>query len=215
MKFKKLVSVFLGVLFLLGAGALLANAAVNPQENQEQGKQVKEEFAAWMNNPMGAIKTGQVMITIERWSTPEERQQLIAAFKQGGNDALHKNEALHKVLIKLPSVGYIRVPRTTAWELHYAYQFPTSDGGRQIVIATNRKIGFQEASMDNMSMDYPFELIQMDLDAQSKGEGRLSLATRIIVSKDGSGIELENYGQEPVMLESIHKRTEKDKEPEK
>jgi len=206
MKLQNLVSVFLGILFLLGAGARLAKAAEDPQE-----KQVKEEFAAWMNNPLGAIKTGQVMITIERWSTPEERQKLIAAFKQGGNDALHK------VLIELPSVGYIRVPRTTAWELHYAYQFPTSDGGRQIVIATDRKVGFREASMDTMSLDYPFELIQMQLDAQNKGEGRLSLATRIIVSKDGSGIELENYGQEPVMLENIHKRTEKDKEekPEK
>ncbi len=209
MRIQRLASVILGVLFLLGAGALLASAADNPQEKQEQEKQVKEEFAAWMNNPMGTIKTGQVMITIDRWSTPEERQELIKAYKEGGN------KAMYKVLIKMPSVGYIRIPRTTAWELHYAYQFPTSDGGRIIVISTDRKIGFNEASMDVMSMDYPFEMIQMKLDAQNKGEGRLSMATRILVSKDGSGFELENYGQEPVALTNIHHKTEKDKEPEK
>ena len=43
----------------------MANAAANPQE-----KQVKEEFGAWANNLFGAVKTGQVLITIERWSTP-------------------------------------------------------------------------------------------------------------------------------------------------
>ena len=208
MRFRKLVSVFLGILFLAGAGALLANAADNPQEKQEQEKQVKEEFAAWMNNPMGTIKTGQVMITIERWSTREERQELIKAFKEG------KQEALYKLLIKMPEVGYIRVPRTTAWPLHFAYQFPTSDGGRFIVIATDRKIGFNEARSGSMSMDYPFEFIQMQLDADSKGEGRLSLASRIVVSKDGGGFELENYGQDPVALTNIHHKTEKDKEPE-
>jgi hypothetical protein len=205
MRIRKLAGFFLGVLFLLGAVALLANAA------GAQEKPQKEEFAAWAVNLGGAIKSGQVMITIERWSTPEERNQLIAAFKEKGQDGLFK------VLTKMPSVGYIRIPQTTAWTLHYAYQFPQEDGGRVIIIGTDRKVGMREAASSTRSMDYPFELIQMKLDKDGKGEGKLSAATKISLSKDGTRIELENYGTAPVSLENIHRvgEKEKEKEPEK
>jgi hypothetical protein len=189
MRFQKLVSVFLGVLFLLGAGALLANAAQEPQ--------VTEEFSAWAVNMGGAIKSGTVYITIERWSTPEERAQLIAAFQKGAQDELLK------VLQKMPKVGFIRLPQTLAYELHYAFQFPTEDGGRNIVIATDRKIARGEVMSGTRSMDYPFELIQMKLDAKGEGEGKLSFATKIYVTEDGKNIALENYGTTPVALNNI------------
>lgn len=208
MRFQKLASVFLGILFLLGAGARLASAADNPQE-----KQPKEEFAAWANNLGGAVKSGQVLITIERWSSPEERNQLIAAFNKGGQ------EEMMKVLTKFPSVGFIRLPRTLSYELHYAYQWPQPDGGRIIIIATDRKISAQEVRSNPISMDYPYELIQMEVNKEGKGEGRVSWATKISKGKDG--IELENYSTAQVVLQSVHmigdsaKEKEKEKEPEK
>jgi hypothetical protein len=210
MRLNKLAPVFIGALLLLGTGALLARDAEDPQE-----KPLKEEFAAWAVNLGGAVKSGQVMITIERWSTPEQRQQLVDAFTEGGQDKLFK------VMTKMPGVGYIRLPRQTGWTLHYAYQFPTEDGGRNIIIATDRKVGFQEARSDYRSMDYPFELIQMKLDAEDKGEGKVSFAVKISKQKDGSGIELENYGTIPATLQNIHrvgkddKDKDKEKEPEK
>ena len=186
MRIQKWAVVFLGVLFLLGAG--LVNAAQEPQ--------VKEEFSAWAVNMGGAIKSGTVYITIERWSTPEERAQLIAAFQKGAQDELLK------VLQKMPKVGYIRLPQTLAYDLHYAFQFPTPDGGRNIVIATDRKIARGEVTGGSRSMDYPIELIQMKLDAKGEGEGKVSFATKIYVTDDGN-IALENYGTAPVALNNI------------
>jgi len=197
MRIQKSLSVFLGVLFLLGACALLANAAEDPQE--------KEEFTAWAVNMGGAIKSGTVQITIERWSTPEERDALIAAFQMGGQDELLK------ALTKAPKVGYIRVPQTLAYDLHYAYQWPAEDGGRTIVIATNRKISAWEARNQPRSMDYPFELIQMKLDAKGEGEGKLSFATKIYVSEDGKSIALENYGTTPVQLKNVRAKAKEAK----
>ncbi len=183
--------VFLGALLLLGAGALLAGAADDPQDKPQKG----EKFAAWAVNLGGAgsaIKSGQVMITIERWSTPEERQQLVDAFSEGGQGKLFE------VLTKMPGVGYIRLPTQTDWAFHYAYQFPTGDGGRKIIIATNRKVGFQGAYSYSRSIDYPFELIQMKLDAEDKGEGKVSFAVTFRLEMlDGSGIELGNDGTIP------------------
>jgi len=36
-----------------------------------------------------------------------------------------------------------------------------------------------------------------------QGEGKLSVATKITISKDGKEIELENYSTQPVLLQSV------------
>ncbi len=199
MKNKKSLPVFLGILALVVAGVLLPSTTANAQE--------QETFTAFAINMGGAISSGTVKIVIDRWSTPEERNDLIAAFKAGGQDEMLK------VLQKLKKVGYISLPRTLGYDLHYAYQFPAEDGGRTIVIATDRRIVPGEVWNQTRSMDYPFELIQMRLDAEGKGKGTLAWATKIYVSEDGTHIELENYGTQPVMLNEITAKTKKPKEP--
>jgi hypothetical protein len=189
MRIQKLISVFLGVVFFLGAGALLARAAQEPQAT--------EEFTAWVDQQAGVMKAGMVTIKIERWSTPEERAELTRAFKQGGQDEMFK------VLQRLPKAGVILFPETPAYDLRYAYQFPAKDGGRTIVIGTDRKIARDKVTAGSPSMDYPFELIQMLLDAKGEGEGHAAFGVKISVSKDGSGIELESYVDTPMMLKNI------------
>jgi hypothetical protein len=199
MKKKNLLPVFLGVLGLVGAGVLLPSATANAQE--------QETFTAFVVNMGGVISTGTVKIVIDRWSTPEERNELIAAFKSGGQDELLK------VLQKLQKVGYISLPKTLGYELHYAYQWPAEDGGRTIVIATDRRITPGEVWDQTRSMDYPFELIQMKLNAEGKGNGVLAWAVKIQVSKDGTRLELEKYSTNDVMLNNITAKVKKPKEP--
>lgn len=142
-------------------------------------------------------QAGFVQITIERWSTPEERQALVDAFAQKGADGLLS------ALQQAPPVGVVRTPNTLGWDLHYAFQVPAEGGGRRILIATDRAITFFEASRNSRSEDYPFTLIELHLDKDSKGEGRMALATKIKPGKDGKHIELENYGSEPVRLKNV------------
>jgi hypothetical protein len=106
-----------------------------------------------------------VDIVLERLTTDEERQGLIAAFVEGGQDSLLK--ALQKVR---PRVGFIRTPNSLGYDLQYAYRFVNSDGTSRIVIGTDRPINFWEASRQPRTIDYPFTIIEMRLDA--KGEAR-------------------------------------------
>ena len=46
----------------------------------------------------------------------------------------------------MKSVGSIRTPQTLAWDLRYARQFKLHEGGRRIVLVTDRPIGFREAA---------------------------------------------------------------------
>jgi hypothetical protein len=55
-------------------------------------------------------------------------------------------------------------------------------------------------------VDYPFTLIEMRLDKNNKGQGKMAVATKITLSKDKQHVELENYSSEPVRLTSIEKR---------
>ncbi len=155
-------------------------------------------FTAFATNLGSGPNAGTVDIAIERLSTDEERAGLIAAFMKGGQDALLN--ALQKIR---PRVGYIKLPTRLGYDLQYAYRFPNPDGTVKVVIATDRKIGFGEAATSARTMDYPFTLIEMHLNKEGKGEGRLALGVQITRSRDGKTIELENYGISPVALNNI------------
>jgi hypothetical protein len=176
---------------------LLLLAAVVLIPGTQAGAQERTEITAWGVNLGGSVADkGKIDITVERWSTPEERAALAAAFKAGGQDAVLE------ALKRLPKVGLINVPQTPAYDLRYAYKFPGENGGSTLVIGTDRRILPGEVWDQTRSTDYPFELIEMHLDAQGQGEGTLSWATRIGVGKDGN-LELEVFGNSPVMLTKI------------
>jgi hypothetical protein len=177
------------------AGLLLAGLAV-AQDQAEKPKPVR--FTAFAVNLGSGPHAGTVDIVLERLSSDEERATLIAAFVEKGQDGLLK--ALQKVK---PRVGFIRTPNSLGYDLQYAFRFVNSDGSSRIVISTDRWIGYWEASTRARTMDYPFTLIEMRLDKDGAGEGRMAVGTKISKSKDGKTVELENYGISPVALKNI------------
>jgi hypothetical protein len=153
-------------------------------------------FAVNMSN----ISTGSantVEIVIDRWSTDEEREQLITTFLEKGPDKLLS------ALQKLKRVGFMRLPTTLGYDLHYARRNQLPEGGTQIVIATDRRIGFAEARNQPRSIDYPFTLIDIRLKPNGEGEGKMSIATKIAYDKAKHTVELENYASEPVRLQAV------------
>ena len=77
------------------------------------------------------------------------------------------------------------------------------EGGERVVIATDRYISFWEARNRSRTIDYPFTVIDMRINREGVGEGKMSLATKITASKDKKQVELENYGTQPVLLQNI------------
>lgn len=177
------------------AGFLFAGPT---QAQEKQEKPRKYRFTAFAINMGSGPKAGMIDITLERLTTPEERDNLIAAFVEGGQDKLLS--ALQKVK---PRVGFIRSANSIGYDLQYAWRIVNSDGTSRIIIGTDRPVSFFEASRNTRTMDYPFTIIEMRLDAKGEGEGRMAAGTKISKSKDGKTIELENYGISPVALNEI------------
>jgi hypothetical protein len=158
---------------------------------------------------MSTVATGAnavIDLRITRWSTPEERERLITIAVEQDQDALLR------ALQKMPNHGRISIPGWTGpdphnarlgWTLHYAMAAPGEDGGLRIGIATDRYIGFWEARNRPRTIDYPFTLIEMRLDANGRGTGKMAVATKITFDKARKQMVLENYASEPVRLNEI------------
>ncbi len=189
------------------AGTVAAGVlwTATPQAQTNQDKLEISAFAVNMSN----IATGsnaQVQLTINSWSTAEERERLITTVLEKGSDALLRE------LQKAPVKGRFRIPTARqpdphhlalGLDLHYAWQSPLDDGGRRIVIATDRYIGFQEARSQPRTIDYPITLIEIRVDKEGNGVGKMAVATKISFDKKKNQIELENYSSEPVRLQNV------------
>jgi hypothetical protein len=176
--------------------SLVLMAATFAVAAQTMGQPEEFNAVAIVNNNLGS-GADRVIIRVQRWSTEAERGRFADTLKKG-------NDAAIETLRELRSVGTIRTPDSLGYDLRYAHQEPGEDGGRRVVIATDRPISFWEARNQPRSIDYPFTVIQMEIDKNGEGKGTLSYATRVLPR--GNMIILENFATAPVMLTKVEAR---------
>jgi hypothetical protein len=74
-----------------------------------------------------------------------------------------------------------------------------------VILLTDRRIGFWEAANRPRSIDYPFTVIELRLNRDGEGEGKMSVATKIIADKESNMVTLENYDIQPVLLTNVRR----------
>jgi hypothetical protein len=159
-----------------------------------------EEFTAFAVN-MGALTVGStatVIITVNRWSSRAEKDELFVTLREKGMKAFLEQ------LQRVKRVGQLRTPQSVGYELRLAFEEPGKDGGRRVLIATDRPVGFSEATNRPPSYEYPFTVIDMQLKPDGTGEGTMSIAAKFIPA--GKTVIVENYDTQPVRLNKIESR---------
>ena len=153
------------------------------------------------NNLTGA--NGILEITIDKWSTPEERGKLLETVQAKGQQKLLSE------LQKAPVKGRIRIPGwtgadpnnyRTGWNLRYAWHEALPDGREKVVLGVDRYMSFLEIRNQPKSVDYPFTIMQLHINKNGTAEGKLAALTMITWDKKKQMLEIENYGTEPVRL---------------
>jgi hypothetical protein len=168
-----------------------------------QTRGTPERFTALAANTTNG-RSAQVEIAVDRWSTPAERAKLVMALREKGP------EKLLSVLQSMPKVGFLRQTSSIGWDLHYAHHEPIPDGGgERVVVATDRPIGTWEAINQPRTVDYPFTVIELHINANGEGEGKMTYATKITEDKKTGSIVLENWGIGPVLLQGVRRDTSK------
>lgn len=145
----------------------------------------------------GRSQTSYLNVTLERYSTDEERGRWREAFLAGGQNALIALWQKEDV-----EIGKFSFTGTMAYPVRAALSVPLEDGGRKIYVATDRPIAGIEYLGGSRTEDYPMGWIEFLIPAKGKGgEGRLVGAAEAVI-EDGR-LSIKSFGTEPIRLISV------------
>ena len=176
--------------------------AVNPTPAEAKPSK-RDTFSATTTNAISA--TGEKLrIEVFRWSTDEDRDKLVSAFKEKGADQLDT------VLQALPESGYVWTAESLGYSVHYAYREQLHNGGERIILATDRPLGSWSghpwaAKLDSNSITYPYSVIELLLNSSGRGEGKMSLSSKVVASDADKTIALENADHSAAVLKNVQR----------
>ena len=179
---------------------ILAAVAATPfaaGRSQEQAKQMDEEFSAILANISNIGGTGlvPVNIRINRWTGVEEGDRLLSILRDDGKDAFLR------ALLDVKPVGSIGTPGALRYDFFYATQARTKDGGRRIMLITDRPMQIQERLNASITREYPFTVVQLQLGKDDTGKG--TLAQMVQLQLLGNILGVENLASAPMMLNEV------------
>jgi hypothetical protein len=142
-------------------------------------------------------------IDVFRWADEAERTRVTAAVKEKGASELAAT------LEKTPTAGYIWGSGSLGYSLRYAHRIATPDGGERIIVVTDRRLGSWgrepwKATGQAAPSEEAVTVVELRLNKQGRGEGKMSLAAKVAV--EAGTIALENYASAPTLLKDV-KRT--------
>jgi hypothetical protein len=167
---------------LSSCGLLLATlllTAITPAISADEMKSATiDSTAMGTSTQLGANVS--VKVIINRFSTNEDRQVLVAAFQKG------QSQGLVDALSKMKPAGRIAITGTLGYDLAYIRLIRTPTG-RQIRFATNRLIRFGEAYGNTQSTAFNMTAGEFNLNDtdKDKSAGVLYPACQLIINKKG------------------------------
>jgi hypothetical protein len=178
-------------------GAMLLVTAVAPAAHQDPP--VQEEFSAVLTNisNVGGAGLTPLTIRIRRWTGDEENERMLGILRDKGQ------RAFLDALIDAKAVGSISTPTSLKYDFFYARQMPTKEGGRRIMLISDRPMTVAERTSAATSRDYPFTVIDLQLDKEGNGEG--TLAQLVQLKLLGNILGIENLASGPMRLNNVKK----------
>jgi len=175
--------------------------SVAASRTQAQTGFVPEAFTATAvdSGETSILLASTVDIAVRRWSTEVEKDRFARTLLDRGCIALSG------VLRTAPIVGEFRTPVTMPSDLQFAWQEPVEDGGRRIILVAGRAMGIWKDATWLEPPAETFTVVEIRLNADDEGEGKVATGGDIVVNRSLDLIELGNYDSEPVRLAHVRK----------
>jgi hypothetical protein len=121
-----------------------------------------------------------VKVVINHYSTPQETQELINAFKQG------QQAGLVNALSHMKPAGQLQIRGGVGYDIAYATSTPTPTGYR-VRFITTRWVRFFEAFADTRSQTYNLTAGEFDINTrdQNKSSGAMYPASELVINREG------------------------------
>lgn len=184
---------------IVAGGALIAAVALGASAVAQTQKTVDRfTFVAAKAREAGATAPDRLELRTQRWATDAERARLVSAFKTEGV------AGVASAVREMPEAGYLDWPSYVQYVVRYAHRAPASDGGEDIVLAIERPIWIWWDKALNID-SAPFTVIQLHLDKDGRGEGKVSSGANITVGNEATGIVLQDPAKLPTLLADVQR----------
>jgi hypothetical protein len=138
----------------------------------------------------------QLDILVERYTSDGERMEYFKVLKEKGPEALLRT--LSKV-----NVGRISAPGQVGVAVAVARIRETESGKRVRLVAT-RPVSFLQARRGDISDKYPYTIMDLYLNENSKGQGSVVSAIKVYFDDDGQ-LQIQGLGGDPLDLINVEK----------
>ena len=185
----------------VGCACVLSLVVARQIDGRAQAPAKHETFTAkTVNMSVGA---GQdLKIDLFRWSSDEERAALVAALKD------NNEKALAETIQKAASLGTIWTNESLGYTVRYAYRDMLPNGSERVIVATDGHLGSWSGQVwkpvhGAATADYPFTVIELRLGRTATGEGKISIAGKVVADEAAKTIALADYDTSPTLLRPV------------
>jgi hypothetical protein len=199
-----------GVILAVLGLVLTAPMVVDAAEKDEAELNIKARAVSVMNIARAASDLIDIRIT--RWSTEDERTELVRTLETQGNPALAAalNESEETGWIRFDprgGGGPGRDPRKTT--LRYAREI-VRENTREIILITNHYIGYgtdpqaaDGAKLSGFPVSFVLLKFQKDDKGSWKGIGRIFVGARVRFDSAGGKFIIDEFPMDPVYLKDV------------
>ena len=188
---------------------LLAVAAAAPLPAAGQS----DELETFRGTTTGAVSAEgvELRINVLRWTAEEDRGAIVSLITPGPGQTAGEGEDLESALQDLQTVGFIWTGGSLGYALKYAHRTEAEDGGERIVLVTDRPLGQWDRNGPWTGSDgsgpaaAAFTVVELHLDAEDRGEGKLSSASSIEFNVPAQTVGLADYASAEVHLENVYR----------
>ncbi len=159
----------------------------------------KEHYTYAVVHPEKADGPTRYDIIINRWSTEAERDRLLSNLSEGV-------DKLARPLTAAETAGYMQWPGRVEYDLKYASRVLRADGSEDVVLATDRPVFvWWDSEKGAAGTKSEFSVLQLRLNKDGRGEGKLSLTTKIGANKDAKTIMVEDFASQRTLLADVQR----------
>ena len=186
---------------------LLAVAVAAPAAAQS------DELETFRGTTTGAVSSEgvELRINVLRWTAEEDRGAVLSLITPASGQAAGEGEDLESALQDLQTVGFIWTGGSLGYALKYAHRTEDEDGGERIVLVTDRPLGRWDRNGPWTGSDgsgpaaAAFTVVELHLDAEDQGEGKMSVAAPIEFNPTAGTVGLADYASAAVHLDSVYR----------
>jgi hypothetical protein len=170
-----------GVLVISAATALAPTAA----EAKKKEAPIESYSAFVISSTPGARMRAR--LSINRWSTDEERAHLLEVLQQ--NDP----KAFADELGKLERVGTFQFADTGGYTVRYARKFEHEDGSWQIIAGTDKPLSARDLVGTDTEAQYYLAIIEINSDPDGVLQAVVSPGSELVWDEENEMIDLKNW----------------------